>query len=156
MAGPRGRHSRSQVLVSWTREGRKGRPVKDGRNQHLFVNVCISSNKHCWRKEHVCAWLGQSHMEIPPLSLWEQGARNSLELRSQCVPIKCPKVQALCCAYTVTSSNAQEDCSHLTDGETGSEHEMLFPSPLNRHSQKFKASPSLPHSSASLMVLERA
>ena len=37
-----------------------------------------------------------------------------------------------------------------------SEHEMLFPSPLNRHSQKFEASPSLPHSSASLRVLEKA
>ena len=33
---------------------------------------------------------------------------------------------------------------------------MLFPNPLNRHSQKFKASPSLSHSSTFLIVLERA
>lgn len=114
-----------RVLISQPGGGGKGRSVKEGRSP---VSVCddlhVILQTVLKRRASVCwAWAVPHGTPAPaPRSRsWRQ-----FDMRSQRVSIKCPKVWMLRRARTLTSANAQNDPSHLTDGETETQSMKRF------------------------------
>lgn len=99
----------------------------------------------------MCTGAGQGHMEAP----LGAGSWRWFGVRSQHVLTKCPHFKALNQDCTLTYSNAQNDPSHLTDGETEAQIMKCF-SPVHRPGTHRTAIPGLPHSRDFPMAPERA